>query len=171
MEARRPGLYIGAAWQIVRFAVLGLVTVVGTLPSPVIAKTTLLLWLAPTQLSMSAAFFMLGRAPERYHAYKSLLLLGKALDLVPGLAILSFQAAAVFFGVGMPLFQFLAIQERIGLGGINLALSFYLFVVLVVLLDLLFLFLLLSLSTEREAPDPPTFHHLPDLQETQIKEE
>ena len=163
-------LYFAAIWQILRFAALGLAAVLGTDPIPPMARIVLLLWLGSTQLAASAGFLMLGRSPQRYDVYRGLLVLTKVLDLIPGVAVLTLQAAAVFLGRGAALRVFLVHRLGQASAQIDPGLSFYFLLLLIVLLDLLFLLVLLSLIPKQESPKPVAREHLPDLQETQIEE-
>jgi len=145
MKPTSFALYAGSVWQILRFAVLATFVLVVMFPEICPGFNLILIWPATAELSLAAAFFFLARNASRYGAFRNLLILGKVLDVVPGLLLLAYQTGASYLKLGPPLVTIApALDLLTGTSGRS-AMLFYYLLVLVVLLDLIFLFVLVSL--------------------------
>lgn len=136
MHRLKPVLYLGAFWEVFRFAALYTLYAASPSLSTLAAGYLGLLWFGAPQLSLSAAFFFVAWRPERYSPYIRLLVLAKVLSLFIG--VLAVPAVAGGSSMAVLLREpFLNPQVSFGL--------------LVLSIDFLFTVFLVSLLHEPEA--------------------
>ena len=171
MIQRKTALIVGSGWQILRFGLVMLSAVLYVNPQFAVGTSLLLLMPASGSLLLCVAFLLAGLYKKRYVSLRGFLLLGKALEIVPGIALLVLQGGALFFNVASPVFDVVRfIDEATGYRAITEVL-FYYGLACVVLVDLIFLLILLSYKTEKEESEPVVGENLPDFDITQIEEE
>lgn len=172
MKTKSAALYAGCAWQVVRFALLAAIIVLALFPETEPRRMLLFLWPAVGQLPIAAGFFFLARDPSQYAPYRRLLVLGKFLDIVPGLALLVYQATSLFAGVGTPFF---VVPEAAGYSPeiiTRTALMFHFGLLAVTFVDLIFLLLLLSFREHPEiTTDEQESAYLPEVQAVELEDE
>ncbi|MBT3272298.1 MAG: hypothetical protein HN368_04020 [Spirochaetales bacterium] len=171
MKERKTALIFGAGWQLIRFVLVTLCAVLYLNPGLLAGASLLLLWPASASLVLCVVFFFAGSYSERFSSLRGILLFGKFLDVVPGLALLIVQGGALFLGIANPVFDVVKlIDEATGYALVTEVL-FYYGLAFVVLLDLIFLLILLSYRTVKAVPEPEPGENLPEFDITQIEEE
>ena len=175
MKERKVLLIISGFWQLVRFVLVVLSANVFLNPRLATGTTLLLVWPASASLVLGAAYFFAGVFNHRFIALRGFLIFGKMLDVIPGLLLLLFQAAALFWGVLTPLFDVVPLIDR--LTGFQLIPErlFYYVLAVIVLFDLIFLLILLSYKTDAKDREPDRKsapgENLPEYEITRIEED
>lgn len=171
MKSSKSVLVAGAVWQIIRFSAIGIIVIVYLNPVFSPGKSLLLLWLASSQLGLSAAFFFLAVDPARYIQYRSFALFAKTLDIVPGLTLLCLQAAGLFFRLGTPLFTLVPLIDQVTEGRLDTSVLFYYVLIVIIVIDLIFLMFLISFKYQQQDKTKAVHENLPEIEETHIEVE
>ena len=158
MTERKNRLIIAAIWQLVRFIIVGIGAVFFFNPSLVPGFSVFLLWSGSGSLVLVAGFFIAGIQSHHFASLRSFLLLGKILEIVPGIILMIVQARSLIWGLGTPLFKSVAIIDTISNYQLNTTVLFYYIIGVLILIDLIFLLLLLSCKLERGNDESPVSH-------------
>lgn len=141
-----------AAWQLVRFVLLSLLLLSDLGPVRSVREWLMHLWLPSSQLVLVGVFVMLAVEPREYRSYRHIAVLGKVLDLFPGLVVLVYQAREVFFG-GQRVVLDLSMLFGGGAGAaVQSPVVFYFAAAGVVMLDLITLLIVVSFNLGAQVP-------------------
>lgn len=144
MKGSRALLVMSACWQILRFVLIGLIAVAYVNPGFTAGKSILILWPASAELLLAACLIFLAIDQRRYAVFRNLAILGKVLDIVPGVVLFAYQLIGVFTHRAFAFFTFVPLVQRFAGRGANVTVVFTYLVALVVILDLIVLLVLLS---------------------------
>ena len=175
MMERKTPVIVSGIWQIIRFIILVLGSILFLNPMAYVGTSLLVVLLSAPSLAFAVICFFAGLHPPRFASLRGFLFFGKAFEVIPGLLLLILQGGALYFGIARPVFDEVLFLNTISGYSIETALLFLYILAGVVLLDLIFLFVLLSYRAE---PDSPVPHresipgeNLPVYTITEIEEE
>jgi len=171
MKERRVPLIVASVWQLIRFSIIGLCTILYFNPNFFPGRSILVLWPAAPSLLLGAGLLIAGLFQRRFYDYRRLLILGKILEAIPGIFLLILQGGALYLGITKPVFEDVHVVEKLVHSRLRTEMAFYYLLAGVVLIDLIFLLILLSYKTESERQVPSPEENLPELTVTEIEEE
>ena len=171
MKGRKVPLIVCGGWQLLRFAVITLGVILYLNPALFAGSSLFIVWPAAPSLALSAAYFLAGSRDKRFGSLRGLLVIGKVLDIFPGLLLLLLQGAALYFDLAKPVFDRVRLIDELSGNTAPTELFFYYGLAVVVLVDLIFLLILLSYRSEPEKLEPAPGENLPEFEITQIEED
>ena len=175
MMERKTPVIISGFWQIIRFIVLVLSSILYLNPKAYSGVSLLVVLLAAPSLVLAVFCFFAGLYRSKFAALRGFLIFGKTFEVLPGLLLLILQSGALYFGMARVVFDEVFILDTIS--GYSMATEqlFLYGLAGIVLLDLIFLLVLLSYKTEPDSPAPgretTPGENLPEYTITDIEEE
>ena len=175
MMERKTPVIVSGIWQVIRFIILVLASILFLNPKAYVGISLLVVLLSAPTLALAVVCFFAGLYPSKFVSLRGFLLFGKAFEVVPGLLLLILQSGALYFGFARPVFDEVFFLDKISGYSIKTGVLFLYLLAGVVLLDLIFLLVLLSYRAEPEGPVPrresTPGENLPEYTITEIEEE
>ena len=171
MQIRKILLFSAAFWQILRFFGLALVSIISLNPDYVVITSVIILWPLTQQILLATGFLMYAIYPVKYVSFRKLLLLGKTLDIFPGLLLLFLLTLRKMSNVVPALIDFEGYFEEFVINESSAVLPNNYLIVIILLIDFIYLFILLSLKQMQTMISEENSQNLPVMQETRLEEE
>ncbi|TFG65367.1 MAG: hypothetical protein E4H36_00190 [Spirochaetales bacterium] len=157
MNSKHWGFFLGAFWELLRFALVLLAGLTLLMPAKQSLPFMFLVWTSSLQLMLVVAYVALGLYPEKYGEYLHLLRIGKLFSLIPGTMIFVILLLQGTQG-GSVAAETAPVLENLGLGmstpepyqRLRLFLA-----VIIIFLDSIFLLFLLLFGREKKDKQPP----------------
>jgi hypothetical protein len=175
MMERKTPVIISGFWQIIRFIILVLSSILYLNPRAYAAISLLVVLLAAPSLVFAVFCFFAGADHRKFISLRGFLIFGKTFEVLPGLALLILQSGGFYFGIAKPVFDEVFLIDKISSYSLATEQLFLYGLAGIVLLDLIFLLVLLSYRTEPDSPEPSREsipgENLPEYTITEIEEE
>ena len=175
MVERKTPVIISGFWQIIRFIILVLSSILYLNPMAYAGMSLLVILLSAPSLVLAVFCFFAGLYHRKFINLRGFLIFGKTFEVLPGLLLLILQSGALYFGMAKPVFDQVFLLDKISGYSIVTAQLFLYGLAGIVLLDLIFLLVLLSYRAEPDSTEPSREStpdaNLPEYTITEIEEE